>query len=244
MTMVSVHQPNFMPWTKLLAKIVASDVYVAYDSVQFNKREYHARQLFATERGGTAFLSVPVRHTGKREAIRDMRIVNEQPWRARHLEFLSANYGHTPYFGEVFGAIEGVYATAHDLLVEHNIALIEAFCGYLSAGTRVVRSSSLPHQGSREERLLDLVRAVGGDEHLTSTTTTHEIDWSGFHAAGIPVHDQEFSAPVYEQPIPNLAAADLLFWRGRTALAAMVTGAGTRYSCSLPATTAAGSPGS
>ncbi|HEY4021569.1 MAG TPA: WbqC family protein, partial [Pseudonocardiaceae bacterium] len=167
MAIVSVHQPNFMPWTKLLAKIVASDVYVAYDSVQFNKREFHARQRFATARGAAVFLSVPVRHTGNREVIRDMRIVNEQPWRERHLEFLAANYGSTPYFGEVFPIIEGVYATKYELLVDHNVRLIEAFCGYLGAGTRVVRSSTLPHDGSREERLLELVRAVGGDEHLT-----------------------------------------------------------------------------
>ena len=218
MTVVSVHQPNFMPWTKLLAKIVASDVFVAYDSVQFNKREYHARQLFATARGASAFLTVPVRHTGQREVIRDMRIVTELPWRARHLDFLTVNYGHTPYFGEVFPVIEGVYAAGYELLADHNVALIEAFAGYLGASVRVVRASTLPHAGSREERLLDLVRAVGGDEHLTSTTSTHEIDWSGFDAAGIPVRVQQFTPPAYEQAIPNLAAADLLFWRGRSGI--------------------------
>jgi hypothetical protein len=202
-----------MPWTKLLAKIVASDVYVAYDSVQFNKREYHARQRFATIDGAPAFLSVPVRHTGKRELIRDMRIVNEQPWRSRHLEFLTVNYGHTPYFGEVFAVIEGVYAAGYELLVDHNVALIEGFCGYVGAGTRVVRASGFPHAGSREERLLGLVRAVGGDAHLTSTTSTHEVDWSGFASAGVAVRFQEFGANV-----PNLAAADLLFWRGRSGI--------------------------
>jgi hypothetical protein len=215
---VAVHQPNFMPWTKLLAKIVACDVFVAYDSVQFNKREFHARQRFATVRGGAAFLTVPVRHTGKREVIREMRIVTEQPWRARHLEFLVANYGHTPYFGEVFPVIEGVYATDYELLADHNIALIEAFCGYLGSEVRVVRASALPHAGSREERLLELVRGAGGDVHLTSTTSTHEIDWSGFERAGVPVLVQEFIAPVYEQSIPDLAAADLLFWRGRSGI--------------------------
>ncbi|BAS16657.1 conserved hypothetical protein [Arthrobacter sp. Hiyo8] len=45
MVIVSVHQPNFMPWLKLLAKVLASDVYVAYDSVQFTRQEFHARQL-------------------------------------------------------------------------------------------------------------------------------------------------------------------------------------------------------
>ena len=32
---VSPHRPRFIPWTKLIATIAASDVYVAYDSVHF-----------------------------------------------------------------------------------------------------------------------------------------------------------------------------------------------------------------
>ena len=32
---VSLHQPNFLPWTKLFDKILASDIYIAYDSVQY-----------------------------------------------------------------------------------------------------------------------------------------------------------------------------------------------------------------
>ena len=42
---VCLHQPNYLPWTKLLAKIAMSDVYVAYDSVQFTRSEYHNRQV-------------------------------------------------------------------------------------------------------------------------------------------------------------------------------------------------------
>ena len=48
---VSLHQPNFIPWTKLMAKIVASDVYVAYDSVQFTRTEYHNRQRLRARHG-------------------------------------------------------------------------------------------------------------------------------------------------------------------------------------------------
>jgi hypothetical protein len=39
-----VHQPNFLPWLKLLDKILGSDVYVAYDSVIYTRSEYHDRQ--------------------------------------------------------------------------------------------------------------------------------------------------------------------------------------------------------
>ena len=63
---VAVHQPNFMPWIKLLDKILASDVYVAYDTVQYTKREFHSRQKIKRA-DGPAWLSVPVIHHGHAE---------------------------------------------------------------------------------------------------------------------------------------------------------------------------------
>ncbi|WP_172465494.1 WbqC family protein [Arthrobacter sp. Hiyo1] len=89
------------------------------------------------------------------------------------------------------------------------------------SGVRIVRATRLEHGGTREERLLDLVRNAGGDGHLTSTTTTHVIDWTGFEEAGIPVYHQLFDHPAYPQGpgpfTPNLAAADLLFHTGTMA---------------------------
>jgi hypothetical protein len=221
MTIVSVHQPNFLPWVKLLAKIAASDVYVAYDSVQFTKREFHARQLLRTRQGGSAFLSVPVRHVGRRQILTEVRIENRLPWRADHLRFLENNYRHAPWFGEVFPFVSDVYALDHERLVDHNIGLIEAMCGYLRLNVRIVRASALSHTGSREQRLLELVRGVGGDEHLTSTRTTHQIDWTPFRAAHLPVFEQYFRHPDYAPPggtfLPDLSALDVLFWQGRRA---------------------------
>jgi hypothetical protein len=64
------------------------------------------------------------------------------------------------------------------------------------------------------------VRNAGGDAHLTSTTNTHVIDWTGFVQAGIPVYHQLFDHPVYPQGTgvftPNLSVVDLLFHAGTT----------------------------
>ena len=43
-TRVSVHQPNFLPWTKLFDKVLGSDVYIEYDSVQYTRSEFHSRR--------------------------------------------------------------------------------------------------------------------------------------------------------------------------------------------------------
>ncbi|WAH98130.1 WbqC family protein [Arthrobacter sp. MMS18-M83] len=79
MVIVSVHQPNFMPWLKLMAKVLGSDVYVAYDSVQFTRQEFHARQLLKSRAGTQEWLTVPVMSTGTRQILNNVRVA-ENGW--------------------------------------------------------------------------------------------------------------------------------------------------------------------
>jgi hypothetical protein len=218
---VSVHQPNFLPWLRLLDKILASDVYVAYDTVQYTKTEYHARQRVKTH-SGPVWLTVPVRHVrGEHQLIKDVRIDNSQPFRRRHLKVLRMSYGSTPYFDEVFAILEQVYARGHERLVDLNMDLIESFCSYLDVPVRIVRASTVPHEGDRTERLVQLVRNAGGSEHLTSTFGAghQDVAWWRFDLAGIGVRAQRFEHPEYDQIgagfVPNLAAVDMLFSCGR-----------------------------
>jgi len=218
--LVSIHQPNFLPWLKLLDKILASEVYIAYDTVQYTKSEYHARQKVKAPTG-TSWLSVPLRHVpGVRQALRDVRLDNSQPFRYRHLKVLRASYAATPYFDEVFAIVEQAYARDHDHLVDLNLDLIEELCRYLAAPVRIVRASHVPHQGDRTQRLVQLVRGVGGTEHLTSTygSDHQQVDWEQFHHAGIGVRSQQFVHPVYPQVgrgfVPDLSALDMLFALG------------------------------
>jgi hypothetical protein len=217
---VSVHQPNFMPWLKLLDKILASDVYVAYDTVQYTQSEYHARQRVRTHTG-PAWLSLPLRKIpGQRQLIGQLRLDPGQPFRARHLKTLRVGYARAPYFTDVYGLVEQVYARGHERLVDLSLGLIEAFCRYLGSPVRIVRASDLPHAGDNTERLIQLVRAVGGSAHLTSTYGTERryIEWPRVIGAGIAVHAQRFQHPVYPQAWPgfvaDLAALDMLFCQG------------------------------
>jgi hypothetical protein len=220
--LVAVHQPNFLPWLKLLDKILAADVYVAYDTVQLTHSEFHARQRVLGP-SGPVWLSVPVRSVGARQPICAASIDNRQPWIRRHLKTLRA-YHRAPCFAETYGLIEAVHARGHELLVDLNVDLIEALCRYLGSPVRIVRASALAHSGDNTQRLIDLVHAVAGTAHLTSTygTARRYIDWDAVRSAGIEVRAQVFEHPRYAQPWPGfvagLSAIDLLFSRGRDAL--------------------------
>jgi hypothetical protein len=218
---VSVHQPNFMPWLKLLDKILASDVYVAYDTVQYTKTEYHARQRIKAQHAAV-WLTVPTLSVrGGTQVLQDVLIDDKQPFRGRQLALLRRSYGRADAFDEVYPLVEQVYRRGHQRLVDLNLDLIEAFCRYLGSTVQIVRASALPHDGDNTDRLVALVRAVGGDVHLTSTFGTERgyLDWERMTDAGITVRAQEFEHPVYPQQWggfeAHLAAIDMLFCCGR-----------------------------
>ncbi|SNR53397.1 WbqC-like protein family protein [Haloechinothrix alba] len=219
MTIVSVHQPNFMPWLKLLDKILASDVYIAYDTAQYTRSEFHSRQKIKMS-SGPDWLTVPLRSPGT-SAIKDVRIATDQPLRERHLHRITLAYRRCPYFDEVFPVLERVYRRDHEWLVELNLDLISSICDYLGSEVRIVRASELAHTGDRMQRLVQLLEGAGSSVHLTSTIgTEHDyMDPEVFHAAGIELRAQRFDHPVYGQPygsfVPDLAAIDMLFCCGR-----------------------------
>jgi hypothetical protein len=220
-TVVSVHQPNFMPWLKLFDKILASDVFVAYDTVQHTRAEYHGRQKIKHE-SGTAWLTVPVpNNRGKRRLICEVRIDNDQPFRDAHLHRIKLSYRDTPHFEEIYPLVERVYRREHEMLVDLSLDMIRAFCDYLGSPVRIVRASTLDHGGDKTDRLMRLVRAVAGDVHLTSTygTTGDYLEPAAFEAAGLGLRAQTFEHPRYPQPfgafLPNLSALDMLCCLGR-----------------------------
>lgn len=221
---VSVHQPNFMPWLKLLDKILASDVYVAYDTVKFTKSEYHSRQKMKKALG-PAWLTVPVVKNGDQN-IDAVRVNNSHRdngvgFRRQHLRLLAQEYRRAKYFDDVYQIVDDVYARNQEFLVELNVDLITAFCTYLGSATRIVRASSLTHDGDNTQRLVQLVRNAGGDTHLTSTfdSSRQYIDWRRMQAAHISIHSQDFDHPTYQQLwggdfVPHLSALDMLFCCG------------------------------
>ena len=222
MTRVSVHQPNFLPWTRLFDKVLGSDVYIAYDSVQYTRSEFHSRQRL-TGRDGPVWLSVPVMTRGRgRQLLYAVELVDDRAWRAAHVRLLTEHYRRAPYFREVMAVLESVYARDDHLLVDFNLRLLQALLDYVSAKVRITRATWLDHDGDNTERIIQLTRAVAGDVHLTSTygTPRRYIDWTRVAAAGITVESQRFSEPRYRQQCepfqPNLSVVDLLFAMGPT----------------------------
>src|SRR2546429_5666703 len=87
---VTIHQPNYLPYLGFFHKMANADVLVLYDTAQYSKQlGVHNRNRIKTPQGAQ-WLTVPVQHPTLR-SIRDCPIV-DGPWTLWHLQALYPNY--------------------------------------------------------------------------------------------------------------------------------------------------------
>ena len=85
---VSIHQPNYIPWAGYFHKIANSDVFVIFDDVQFPRgKDWIFRNKIKTE-SGEKWLSVPVKNKNKFLKINEIEINNDIEWQKKHINAL------------------------------------------------------------------------------------------------------------------------------------------------------------
>ena len=202
MTVVAVHQPNFLPWLGYFDKIARADVFVLLDSVQFPKKGgTWTNRVRILVNGQPAWLTVPIdrAYHGTR-TIREMRVADEDGrWREIALKTLRSAYGRAPFFEAVHAELEPLLRDSTDRLADYNERAIRRLCELLGLDTPLARSSELAAQGHGTDLLVALVRSAGGDVYLAGGGAEGYQEDEKFAAAGIELRYQGFVGPSYPQ---------------------------------------------
>lgn len=230
--LVAIHQPNFFPWLGYFEKIARADIFVVLDDVQFEKSgsgtwSNRVKLLIA---GKPAWITMPIRRdfTGVR-AVNEIQIDNGQPWREKLLKTLQASYAKAGHFAEVFPSVEGLVRNGTDSLADYNIDAITAIRKMLALDDRpFVRSSTLGVGSRATDRLIDIVKSVGGTAYLAGGGAAGYQQDQQFAAAGIELKLQNFQHPTYVQRgggefAPGLSCLDAMFHCGVAGTTAMLT---------------------
>jgi len=216
---VSIHQPNYLPWLGYFHKIANSDIFVIFDDVQLPRgKDFVVRNLIKTE-GGPRWLRVPVKDKNKMLSINQIKINNELDWSKKHLNSLKSNYQKAPFFTTYYEGIEEILSKKIEFLLELNLELIKFFMKILKINTKIIYSSELNVDSSGTEKILKIVQASKGDRYLTGEGKGSQRYIVGkddiFKKKGIKMIYQNFQFPNYPQLfdefIPNLSICDMLF---------------------------------
>lgn len=208
------------PWVGLLEQVRLADVFVHYDDVQFSKGSFVNRVQVKTA-AGVRWMTVPMPglHLGQR--IEDVRVGEPASWMPRHLQMLRQAFESAPHAGDALGLAEAVYqagdATLGALARRSLLALVDYFG--LAQGCRFVDVRALEVPGTSTDRVLEVVRRLGGTTYITGHGAAAYLDHEAFARDGIAVEYMDYRKLPYPQlhgPFtPFVTALDLVANRGR-----------------------------
>jgi len=183
------------------------------NDAEFSKNSYINRNRIKTQRGAH-WLTVPV-NANSTSSINEVRIAN-MIWNKKHVKTLKSAYGKAPFFQTVFPWFEDLLTTAQfDFLSELNIHIIKKICNKMEFVPRFKISSDYNVKSKRDDRLIALVKEVGGTHYLSGYGGAKYQDPKKFEKNGIDIKYYNYQPPVYAQLwgafTPNLSILDLLF---------------------------------
>jgi hypothetical protein len=215
LTVVAIHQPNYLPWAGYFAKALAADVLILLDTVQFTKESYINR-VRAKGPNGPFWLTQPVQTAGKlHQRISEVHFARSD-WSAKHMKALELAYARAPFYRHYAPGLADRLNAASEHLVTRNTALLVWAAAELGLSTRLVLASSLGvNEDDPTTRLIALTRAVAGDTYLSGQGGFKYQDVDAFEAAGVAVRRAPRPATAYPQLWgafePGLSIVDLLF---------------------------------
>jgi hypothetical protein len=218
---VVISQSMLFPWVGLLEQVRLADVFVHYDDVQFSKGSFVNRVQIKTAQG-TRWMTVPLQQVHLGQAIDEIRLADGTEWRQQHLDLLRSSFEGAPYSADALQLAEQVYAVNHPHLGALARASLRALTGYfgLDADTRFVDVEDLQIAGAGSDRVLAVVKSLGGDTYVTGHGAARYLDHAGFENAGVQVEYADYRLTPYPQShgpfTPYVSGLDLVANCGRT----------------------------
>lgn len=218
-TILTAHQPLYIPWLGFFQKISMSDVFCVLDDVQFTPNDYIHRNRIKGP-NGPVWLTIPVKTKGHLDkTINDITIDNSQTWKRKHWISLVVAYGKkAPYFESYSDFFKDTYKREWERVVDIDIHILQYLLKELGISVTFLRSSEQHFEGKKSERVLDMCQKLGADMYIFGEMGKNYADTAKFSKHSISIYFQKYKHPIYPQLYGNfvshLSVLDLLFCFG------------------------------
>ena len=195
---IAIHQPNYFPWLGYFYKIHQSDVFVFLDDVQYSNEGMHNYHYIKTSQGRHR-LKVPV-HQSFGMKINEVKTKEETDWKKKHLRTIQMNYAKAPYYNSVFQDYQSWLQTDFngDLTLFDKLTTI-SICDKLGIDTEFILSSELNVQGQKEDKVINICKALNGNIYFSGTGAMAYQDENRFRERGMKLEYSMFRPFEYPQ---------------------------------------------
>lgn len=215
MTTIAVMQPYFVPYAGYFRLFACADLVVLYDCVQFPRRGWAHRNRLPDDLDRPQWLTLPLARAPREALIADLAFrpeaEAEMHRQARAFPSLRAALARRDPF-----ALSALSADGSP--VERIEALLGEACARLELPFTTMRSSALniPATLRGQDRILAIVRALGGDRYVNPPGGRALYDSAAFAQAGV---DLRFLVP---HPGPSWSILHRLLEEPAAAVAAEI----------------------
>lgn len=214
---VSIHQPEHIPYYGFFSKILKSDLFIILDDVQYEKNNWQNRNRILNC-NGAQYITVPVKYRYGMK-LNEVEIDRKQ-WvsraRSKNLKSISQAYSKHPYFNDFFEQFSAVYTKEHLTIAGMNIEMIILILEYLGINTQIKMASDFNIVGEKNERLVNLCNEVGATFYLSGTGAKGYIDENMFGSIKVLYNENDIMYPQKNGSfIPYLSIIDGIFNQGR-----------------------------
>ena len=220
---ISIHQPQYLPWDNFFKKIKKSDCFIFLDNVEFQKNGLQNRNQIKTS-NGPIWLTVPIKQK-LGQKISDVEIDNSKDWKKKHWKTINENYNKSKYFDNFKGNFQNIFLSNWNNLSELNIKIILEILMILNIKTKIYKASDLKVKGKSTELLVNLRKKINSKTYISGEGGENYLELEKFKEAGIQViFEKNINQKPYKQNhdnvgfVQNLSIIDNLFNNGKEAL--------------------------
>lgn len=233
MSILSAHQPHFLPWPSYFLKILRSDVFIILDDVQFRKNYFQNRcEILTFGSKERQWLTLPIKkNISSKSMIKDIPFSEKFQVNDILLK-LELSYRGSPFYEQVYTDLKNLLHSQDKNLCDFNIKTLLWCMKILNIQTEVVISSytRMPIEQNPTQKLINLCLHQNASSYLSGPGGRNYMDLCLFKENKINVlwHDAKDIDLSYDQSlspfIPNLSILDMFFYVGYDRSAALLRG--------------------
>lgn len=197
---VTIHQPEHLPYFGLLDKINKSDIFVILDDVDFKKNNFQNRNQILTP-NGVKWLGIPVEMNHL-----DNKLINRRKtsntWKETYKNQVVEAYRKYDNFEVGMSIINEMLKLKSDFLIDYNLFYMNKLFQLLEINTKLILSSNLNIQTTKTQRLYDICKSINGTAYLAGQGALDYLDELVFNK-DITLIKHTFTHPEYHQKNSN-----------------------------------------
>ena len=213
---ITIHQPEHLPWMGFFNKLSKADVFVILDNVPYRKNYFQNRNKIIGS-NGVQYIGIPTVNVGHIDgtiATTRIALQGNANWKNKYLNTIRMSYGKYPFFSEVYPVLEQAILLDTEYLADINILIFQSFAERMGFNPKYIRASTLEVKGAKSDLILDICRCLNADTYIAGPSGRDYLNMQSFSDAGIKVLFNDYNHPEYPQKktiefVPYMSALDL-----------------------------------